>query len=64
MNLARFIGILFVFGIPTIIIGGLTFHLFHSWFAVAVWEILLWTIAITTAYKVTAKKRGAITRKP
>ena len=55
MNLARFIGILFVFGIPTIIIGGLTFHLFHSWFAVVVWEILLWTVAITTAYKVAGK---------
>jgi hypothetical protein len=64
MNLARFIGILFVFGIPTIIGGGLTFHLFHSWFAVVVWEILLWTIALTTAYKVTGKKRGAIVRKP
>ena len=62
MNLARFIGILYVFGIPTIILGGLTFHLFHSWFAVAVWEILLWTIAITTASKVTVKKKGHIVK--
>ena len=56
MNLARFIGILFVFGVPTIIGGGLTFHLFHSWFAVLVWEILLWFTALSVAYRVTKKK--------
>lgn len=56
MNLARFLGILFVFGVPTIIGGGLFFHLFHSWFAVAVWEILLWFVAITTAYNACKKK--------
>ena len=55
MQIARMLGILVVFGAPAIILGGLTYHLFHSWVAVAVWEALLIVIALTTAYNATRK---------
>ena len=55
MDLARLLGILVVFGIPAIIGGGLTYHLFESWFAVALWEALVVFGAGTTAYKVAGK---------
>ncbi len=57
MQIARMLGILVVFGIPGIIVGGLTYHLFNSWAAVLVWEIILVIIALGTAYNA-AGKRG------
>jgi hypothetical protein len=51
MDLARLIGILVVFGVPSIIGGGLFYHLFHSWVVVWLYEILLVCGACTIAYK-------------
>jgi len=55
MDLARMIGIMVVFGVPAIIGGGLFFHLFHSWFVVAIWEALVVFGAITISYKAAVK---------
>lgn len=55
MDLARLLGILVVFGVPAIIGGGLTYHLFHNWFAVILWEALVVFGAGTTAYKAAGK---------
>jgi len=55
MDLARMIGIMVVFGVPAIIGGGLFFHLFHSWFVVAIWEALVVFGAITISYKAAGK---------
>ena len=55
MQIARILGILVVFGIPGIILGGLTYHLFHNWTAVLVWEIILVLIAAGTAYHAAGK---------
>jgi hypothetical protein len=55
MDLARFIGIMIVFGVPGIIGGGLVFHLFHSWPAVWIYEGLLILLAIRTAYNAAGK---------
>ena len=51
-QLARFFGILVVFGAPAIIGGGLVFHLFHHWLPVWVDEIALVAFALRLAYKV------------
>ena len=55
MDLARFIGIIIVFGVPGIIGGGLVFHLFHSWPVVWIYEALLILLALTTANKTAGK---------
>ena len=55
MDLARFIGITIVFGVPAIIGGGLVFHLFHSWLAVWIYEILLALLALRTACNAAGK---------
>ena len=55
MDFARMLGILVVFGVPAIIGGGLTFHIFHSWFAVILWEALVVFGAVTIAYKAAGK---------
>ena len=55
MQLARFIGILCVFGAPAIIGGGLVYHLFHSWLAVWFYEILLIFLGFRTAYNAAGK---------
>ena len=55
MQIFRLFGILVVFGVPGIIIGGLTYHLFHSWFAVVVFEIILIIVAFKTAIGATCK---------
>ena len=55
MQLARFIGILCVFGVPAIIGGGLVSDLFHSWLAVWFYEILIVCLAIRTAYNAAGK---------
>ena len=55
MDLARMIGILVVFGVPAIIGGGLTFHIFHSWIAVILWEALVVFGAVTIAFKTAGK---------
>ena len=52
MQLARMMGILIVFGVPGIILGGLFFHLLHSWVVVVIFEALLVCGAATTAWKV------------
>jgi hypothetical protein len=49
------IGIMVVFGVPAIIGGGLFFHLFHSWFVVAIWEALVVFGAVTIGYKAASK---------
>jgi hypothetical protein len=49
------LGILVVFGVPGIILGGLTYHWFHSWAAVLVWEIIMVIIAAGTAYNAAGK---------
>jgi len=51
MQLARMMGILIVFGVPGIILGGLFFHLFHNWAVVAIFEALLVCGAATTSWK-------------
>lgn len=53
MDIARFLGILIVFGVPAIWIGGLFYHWFHSWVAVWIWEIVLIIIALNVALKAT-----------
>ena len=55
MDLARFLGILVVFGVPAIIGGGLVYHLLHSWLAVLLYEALLILVAVTTAIKAAGK---------
>jgi hypothetical protein len=55
MDLARFIGIIVVFGAPGIIGGGLVFHWFHSWVAVWIFEILLALLALRTACNAAGK---------
>lgn len=55
MDLARFLGILVVFGVPAIIGGGLVYHLLHSWLAVWLYEALLILVAVTTAIKAAGK---------
>lgn len=55
MQLARFLGILVVFGPLTIIGGGLFYHLFESWIVVWLYEALLVAGAFTTAFKVAGK---------
>ena len=55
MDLARFLGILVVFGVPAIIGGGLVYHLLHSWLAVWLYEALLIFIAVRTAYSAAGK---------
>lgn len=55
MQLARFIGVIVVFGVPAIIIGGLTYHLTHSWPAVAIWEAVNYTLAFIVACKACCK---------
>ena len=49
------LGILVVFGVPAIIGGGLTFHIFHSWIAVILWEALVVVGAVTIAFKTAGK---------
>jgi len=58
MDIFRMMGIIIVFGAPAIIVGGLAFHLFHSWFAVALVEAALVLTAVTTAYKAAGKSAG------
>ena len=55
MQLARFIGILCVFGAPAIIGGGLVYHLFHSWLAVWFYVILLACLGVRTAVNAAGK---------
>jgi hypothetical protein len=55
MDLARFLGILVVFGAPAIIGGGLVYHLLHSWLAVWLYEALLIFTAVRTAYRAAGK---------
>lgn len=55
MDVFRMIGIMIVFGAPAIVGGGLMYHLFENWFAVAVFEALLILGALTTAVKVAGK---------
>ena len=55
MQLARFFGILVVFGAPAIIGGGLVYHLFHHWLPVWVYEAALVAFAFRTAFKVCSK---------
>ncbi len=55
MQIFRLFGILVVFGAPGIILGGLTYHLFHSWVAVVVFEIVLIIVALKTAIGATCK---------
>jgi hypothetical protein len=55
MDLARFIGIVIVFGAPAIIGGGLVFHLFHNWVAVWIYELLLILLAFRTAFNAAGK---------
>jgi hypothetical protein len=53
MDIARFLGILIVFGVPAIWIGGLFYHWFGSWVAVWIWEVVLIIIALNVALKAT-----------
>ncbi len=55
MQIFRLFGILAVFGAPGIILGGLTYHLSRSWFAVVVFEIILIIVALKTAIGATCK---------
>ena len=55
MDVFRMIGIMIVFGAPAIVGGGLMYHLFENWFAVAVFEALLIFGGIATAYKAAGK---------
>jgi len=55
MQLARFLGILVVFGAPGIIGGVLFYHLFHSWVAVWLYEAVLVCGAFTVAYRAAGK---------
>jgi hypothetical protein len=55
MQLARLLGILFVFGAPAIIGGGLVYDLFHSWLAVWFYVILLACLAFRTAFNAAGK---------
>lgn len=55
MQLARFLGIMVVFGAPAIIGGGLFYDLFHSWVAVWLYEALLVCGALTVAYRAAGK---------
>jgi hypothetical protein len=55
MDLARFLGILVVFGVPAIIGGGLVYHLFHSWIVVWIFEAILVFVAFKTAYAAAGK---------
>jgi len=55
MDLARFIGIIIVFGVPAIIGGGLFHHLFHSWVVVWIYEILLVLLALRIACNAAGK---------
>ena len=57
MDLARFIGIMVVFGAPAIIGGGLVYDLFHHWLPVWLYEILLIFIAIRTAYNAAGRPK-------
>lgn len=55
MDLARFLGILVVFGAPAIVGGGLVMHLLHSWVAVWLFEALLIFTAVKTALRAAGK---------
>ncbi len=55
MDLARFLGILVVFGAPAIVGGGLVMHLLHSWVAVWLFEALLVFTAVKTALRAAGK---------
>lgn|GEM_PF-1920665 len=55
MDIARFLGILIVFGVPGIWFGGLVYAWFHSWVAVWIWEIVMVIIAVNLALKVTRR---------
>jgi hypothetical protein len=55
MQIARMIGIIIDFGVPAIMLGGLVFHLSHSWAAVWVFEVVLVAVAVNTAIKVAGK---------
>ena len=60
MDLARFIGIMVVFGAPAIIGGGLVFDLFDHWLPVWLYEILLIFIAIRTAYNAAGRSKALV----
>jgi cyanate permease len=53
MDIARFLGILIVFGVPGIWFGGLVYDWFHNWVVVWIWEIILVIIAVNVALKAT-----------
>ena len=55
MDFARLCAIIIVFGAPAIIGGGLVMHLFHSWVAVWIFEILLVGLAVRTACNAACK---------
>jgi len=56
MDIARMLAVIIVHGTMAIVIGGLMYDWFHSYAAVAVWEIILVAIAVGVAVKVARKK--------
>lgn len=45
MSITRKLGILVFFGVPAIIGGGIVYHFFHDYTAVAVYEMVLLMVA-------------------
>ncbi len=56
MDIARFFGIITVFGVLGIWGGGLMYHWSHGYGLVWVWEFVLLIIALKVAFKVTKGK--------